>query len=69
TCLNWGCIPSKALLDASHKFVEAQHDFADLGIKTGKVEADVPQMIARKNGVVGKLTGGVAALFEGNGVT
>ncbi|HCG69377.1 MAG TPA: dihydrolipoyl dehydrogenase, partial [Gammaproteobacteria bacterium] len=34
TCLNWGCIPSKALLDASHKFVEAQHDFAAMGIKT-----------------------------------
>ena len=36
TCLNWGCIPSKALLDASHKFVEAKHEFADLGIKPAK---------------------------------
>jgi dihydrolipoamide dehydrogenase len=69
TCLNWGCIPSKALLDASHKFVEAQHDFADMGIKTGKVSADVPRMIARKDEVVAGLTGGVAALFDGNGVT
>ena len=52
TCLNWGCIPSKALLDASHKFHEAQHDFADLGINTGKVSADVPKMIERKQQVV-----------------
>ena len=52
TCLNWGCIPSKALLDASHKFVEAQHEFEDMGIKTGKVSADVPRMIARKDEVV-----------------
>ena len=69
TCLNWGCIPSKALLDASHKFVEAQHEFEDMGIKTGKVSADVPRMIARKDEVVAGLTGGVAALFDGNGVT
>ena len=69
TCLNWGCIPSKALLDASHKFHEAQHDFADMGINTGKVSADVPKMIARKQEVVDGLTGGVAALFQGNGVT
>src|SRR6185436_20118687 len=38
TCLNVGCIPSKALLDSSHKFAEAQHDFAVHGINTGKVE-------------------------------
>ena len=63
TCLNWGCIPSKALLDASHKFVEAQHDFADVGIKTGKVSADVPRMIARKDEVVAGLTGGVCLLY------
>ena len=62
TCLNWGCIPSKALLDASHKFVEAKHEFADLGIKTGKVSADVPRMIERKDEVVAGLTEGVAAL-------
>ena len=69
TCLNWGCIPSKALLDASHKFHEAQHDFADLGINVGKVSADVPKMIERKQQVVEGLTSGVAALFQGNGVT
>ena len=69
TCLNWGCIPSKALLDASHKLHEAQHQFADLGIKVSSVTADVPKMIARKDDVVAGLTGGVASLFKGNGVT
>ena len=69
TCLNWGCIPSKALLDASHKLHEAQHQFANLGIKVSSVSADVPQMIARKDEVVAGLTSGVAALFKGNNVT
>lgn len=68
TCLNWGCIPSKALLDASHKYVEARDHFADIGIKTKGVEADVPAMIAKKAAVVKQLTGGIAALFQGNGV-
>jgi dihydrolipoamide dehydrogenase len=68
TCLNWGCIPSKALLDVSHKFNEAREHFADLGIKTGKVSVDVAQMMARKDAVVTKLTGGISGLFKGNGV-
>ena len=67
-CLNWGCIPSKALLDVSHKYAEAQHKFASFGIKTGKVSVDVAQMMAHKASVVGKLTSGVAGLFQGNGV-
>jgi len=69
TCLNWGCIPSKALLDASHKYIEATEHFADVGIKVGKVTVDVPAMMARKDKVVSQLTGGVAGLFKGNGVT
>ena len=68
TCLNWGCIPSKALLDASHKFVDATQHFEVLGISTGEVTVDVPKMIARKDEVVRGLTGGVAGLFKGNGV-
>ncbi len=68
TCLNWGCIPSKALLDASHKLVEARDHFADMGIKVGKVAADVPAMIERKDAVVKQLTGGIAGLFKSNGV-
>lgn len=69
TCLNWGCIPSKALLDASHKFVEAKEHFSELGITTGPVSMDVKQMIARKDEVVTKLTGGIKGLFQGNKVT
>ncbi|MFM8354082.1 MAG: FAD-dependent oxidoreductase, partial [Gammaproteobacteria bacterium] len=69
TCLNWGCIPSKALLDASHKFVEARDGFADLGIRASALSVDVPTMMARKDAVVAGLTGGVAQLFQGNGVT
>ena len=49
TCLNVGCIPSKALLEASHKYVEAKEVYGDLGIKVSGVEMDVPQMIARKD--------------------
>lgn len=68
TCLNVGCIPSKALLDSSHKFAEAQHGFAAHGIQTGGVAIDVPTMIARKDEIVKQLTGGIGALFKGNGV-
>ncbi|MCR9258305.1 MAG: dihydrolipoyl dehydrogenase [Pseudomonadaceae bacterium] len=69
TCLNWGCIPSKALLDASHKYIEAKEHFADIGITASNVEVDVPKMIARKDEVVKGLTGGITGLFKGNGVT
>lgn len=68
TCLNVGCIPSKALLDTSHKYVEAQHDFDTHGIKVNKVGIDVPAMIDRKDKVVKQLTGGVAGLFTANKV-
>jgi dihydrolipoamide dehydrogenase len=70
TCLNVGCIPSKALLDSSHKFVEAQHDFKLHGIGGVKdLSMDVAQMIARKDKIVGQLTGGIEGLFKANGVT
>lgn len=68
TCLNVGCIPSKALLDTSHKYVEAQHDFSTHGIKVSKVGIDVPAMIERKDKVVKQLTQGVAGLFKANKV-
>ena len=68
TCLNWGCIPSKALLDASHKVADARYGFAELGIDVGEVSVDVPRMIARKDAVVSQLTGGIGTLFAGNGV-
>ena len=68
-CLNTGCIPSKALLDSSHKFAEASHSFGVHGISVGKVAIDVPAMIARKTKVVKQLTGGIGGLFKANGVT
>ncbi len=65
TCLNVGCIPSKALLHASERFHEAQTDFAALGIKA-KVELDLPAMMAKKDKVVGELTKGVEYLLKKN---
>lgn len=69
TCLNVGCIPSKALLESSHLYHKAQHEFAEHGIKTGKVSADVKKMISRKDDVVDKITQGVEGLFKKNKVT
>ncbi len=68
TCLNVGCIPSKALLDSSHKFHEAAHGFAVHGIQVKDVAIDVPAMIGRKDQVVQQLTGGIGGLFKANGV-
>lgn len=69
TCLNVGCIPSKALLDSTHKYHEAAHDYAVHGIKIDKISFDVKAMQARKDTVVGNLTGGIAQLFKGNNIT
>ena len=69
TCLNVGCIPSKALLDSSHKFIEAKESFAKHGIMHSGVEIDVPAMLARKDSIVKQLTTGVGGLFKANGVT
>ncbi len=69
TCLNVGCIPSKALLHTSHLFEEANHSFESQGIKVGKAEIDVPTMKARKDGVVNQLTGGIKMLLKKNKVT
>lgn len=66
TCLNVGCIPSKALLDSTEHYFQATHQFAEHGIKVGKVELDLPQMIKRKQGVVEQTTGGIAFLMKKN---
>lgn len=66
TCLNVGCIPSKALLDSSEKYAQASHEFEHHGISTGKLSVDVKKMIARKNAIVKQLTGGIAGLFKAN---
>ena len=67
TCLNVGCIPSKALLDSSEHFALARHGFAAHGIKA-TVELDLPTMMARKDQVVKELTRGVEGLFRKNKV-
>ena len=69
TCLNVGCIPSKALLEISHKFEEASHSFADQGIEVKDPAINVSKMMERKDGIVKQLTGGIAQLFKANGVT
>ena len=67
TCLNVGCIPSKALLTSSGKFAELKH-LAGHGITVDTASVDVPAMMARKEKVVGDLTKGIAFLFKKNGV-
>ena len=69
TCLNVGCIPSKALLHTSHLFAEAAHGFAVQGISVGTPSIDVPTMVGRKNGIVDQLTSGIKGLFKKNKVT
>lgn len=69
TCLNVGCIPSKALLDSSHKYHEAAHSFKAHGIGVDAVALDVPAMIARKEKIVKQMAGGISQLFKANGVT
>ena len=68
TCLNVGCIPSKALLQASEKFHEAGHGLAAFGVKVGKVELDLPAMMAHKDKVVDANVKGVEFLFKKNKV-
>lgn len=68
TCLNIGCIPSKALLDSSEHYLHARSGLAVHGIKVGAVELDLAAMLARKDKVVKVLTQGVAGLFRKNTV-
>lgn len=68
TCLNAGCIPSKALLESSELFHRAQNDFAEHGLEFKGVSMNVAQMQERKEKVVSSLTGGIGGLFKANGV-
>jgi len=68
TCLNVGCIPSKALLSSSEKYEEARHSLAAHGVEVGSVKLNLKAMMARKDKVVGDLTKGVAFLFKKNKV-
>ncbi|WP_227459253.1 dihydrolipoyl dehydrogenase [Cupriavidus pauculus] len=69
TCLNVGCIPSKALLASSEEFENATHHLADHGITVGDVKVDVAKMLKRKDDIVGKMTKGIEFLFRKNKVT
>ena len=68
TCLNIGCIPSKALLQSSEKYAEAEHALAQHGVKIAGLSLDLGQMMARKDKVVGENTRGVEFLFKKNKV-
>lgn len=65
-CLNWGCVPSKALISASHTYEKAKNG-AVMGLMVEGIRVDVPKMQAWKDGIVKKLTGGVRTLLRGNG--
>lgn len=69
TCTNVGCIPTKALLDSTHHYAEAQYKFKEHGIKLDTVELDFPQMYRRKADVVSKNTGGLDFLMNKNNIT
>jgi len=68
TCLRVGCIPSKALLEASHLYHKAKHELGAFGIEVGSVGLNLPGMLKKKDDVVGQLTDGVAFLFKKNKV-
>ncbi|MDX1908014.1 MAG: FAD-dependent oxidoreductase, partial [Bacteroidia bacterium] len=69
TCLNTGCIPSKALLDSTEHFFAAKHQFAEHGIQVGSLGLDMPQMIRRKAEVVKQTVAGVSFLMKKNKIT
>ena len=69
TCLNAGCIPSKALLESSELYHRAASEFRAHGIGVGELTLDLARMHARKDRIVRQLTGGIEALFKSNGVT
>lgn len=69
TCLRVGCIPSKALLESSHLYEEANHSLNEHGIRVGNVELQLDVLMARKDKIVDTLTGGIDMLFKKQGVT
>jgi dihydrolipoamide dehydrogenase len=69
TCLNVGCIPSKALLQSSENYAELLHSFADHGISCDNPQIDIAKMLARKDGIIGKNASGISFLFKKNKIT
>ncbi len=68
-CLNEGCIPSKALLESSDHFATANNELAEHGVEVAGVKLNLAQMMARKDGIIKQLTGGIAGLFKKNKIT
>ncbi len=66
-CLNWGCVPSKALISASHTYEKVKDQGQTMGIFADGIRVEVPKMQEWKDGIVKKLTGGIRGLFKGNG--
>ena len=69
TCLNVGCIPSKALLESSENYERAAHKYSAHGIKVEGLSVDIPVMISRKDKIVTAFTSGIAMLFKKNKIT
>jgi dihydrolipoamide dehydrogenase len=69
TCLNIGCIPSKALLNSSEKYIELKTHAEEHGIKVGKVDLDLSRLMQRKDKIVKQLTAGIGFLFKKNKIT
>lgn len=69
TCLNVGCIPSKAMLEISHKYHDANHQFAELGIEAKNISLNLNKVLENKNKIIAGLTGGIAGLLKKNKVT
>ena len=68
TCLNVGCIPSKALLESSHHYALSKNEFLQHGIQIDGVKLDINVMMTRKNKIVSELTSGIEGLFKANNV-
>ncbi len=68
TCLNAGCIPSKALLDSSQRFYQVNNELAEHGIKVNKASLNIAQMMARKDNIVHQLSSGISSLLQANNI-
>ena len=69
TCLNVGCIPTKAMVQSAHAYNDAQGHFAQLGVRLGNVDLDFEQVQSNRRGIVDGVVKGLAGLLKGNGIT
>src|ERR1700709_121825 len=68
TCLNVGCIPTKAMVQSAHAYEDAQGHFAQLGVRVGKLDLDFEQVQSNRRGIVDGVVRGPPALLKGNGI-